>query len=537
MINKSQNAIDYLGYFDSQFGLLPIIASIKEFSNTKQNSLDLTNFLTRTRQLMALEESFSGPNTSKQQMIIQNQTKPEKILFDYPIHRNKLPRNFIEQIFSPLIENKKINAFEQDMPRGYKIQKNPNLMYPAHLPEEIREAINLPNQTKEIDVIERGLTDNYKIIGKRIQLTNDLIFEMDKLEGINFIHSVSGTKLSTISKEIASYPLVGTAQGFRDQTVIYLMSCLETHKQVPLENLNIELDHFFPKIFEKHSEINEIIKKCSVLCKPIGRQIYLTKLIARPKNSKIVCAIYFLTFSKDLIKDRKNPLMQLYRNLMKEFKGWDLYFPKNTLQTIRLTEVSVKGMITKQKNQPSFINEKIFSVSKCFIVVSNNKIIYGFEDAFTIQNLGNRTLEDFTSLLLEIEGISMKSYFLDEQNIIFVIGELKNSREEAELLFMTMDKVGLHTYSNIISSIVGVPFGDSVSPTQLILKQSSGKSSSGKKEKERFRIIENNKFIINLNQMDDEKTYRIQYDSSIYEISKTSAGVLKMKEIDYLVGI
>lgn len=36
--------------------------------------------------------------------------------------------------------------------------------------------------------------------------------------------------------------------------------------------------------------------------------------------------------------------------------------------------------------------------------------------------------------------------------------------------------------------------------------------------------------------MDYEKSYYIQYDNSVYEISKANDGVLKIKEVDYLDG-
>ena len=325
--------IDKLGVMDTEFGLMPALAAIlrhneKEFST----SFDISEFVTKMRQLMALEECFCSLNYEKSEQELNNITKPDYLLFDKRVINNKLPAKFLEKIFLPLINTTKHLLSYNYLHAGrYLVKKNRDFINnKPYVVKEIEDSFYLRNKiSSETLNWKNSPIDNPDSFIDRVELTCELFDELQRQNTVQFASlNFPNLEPSRSFDELWTLPLIGTIRNFPNQTVLYVMTYFQSHdRDIKLEQVNVQLDHVFPKIIQHHSKIKEIINKCAKMCRPMGgHECYITKMLARPFNSTGLCVVFFITFLKDIKmqKQERFPLKQLSDHARKNLK-WEVY--------------------------------------------------------------------------------------------------------------------------------------------------------------------------------------------------------------------
>ena len=328
----TRTPLDKLGIMDAAFGLIPALAAILKHNDQETiRSFDISEFVTRMRQFMILEECFCSLNHDKLDQELANVTKADFLIFDNRVENNKLPGNFLEKIFSPLIKNNKyLFSYNYKAVGHYLIKKNP-LFVTEHpyIVKDIGDIFYLQNKIKTGTLRwENSPIVNPDSFINRVELTCELFDELKKQNIVQFASSkLSNPELAKFYDELLTLPLIGTLREFPNQTVLYVMIYYQTHGEVELEKVNIQLDHLFPKIIQHHPKIRKIVSQCATFCKPSGgHDCYITKLLARPYDSTSICAVFFMTFLKDIKKSKqeKLPLKQLAEYVRTTLR-WEVY--------------------------------------------------------------------------------------------------------------------------------------------------------------------------------------------------------------------
>ena len=126
----------------------------------------------------------------------------------------------------------------------------------------------------------------------------------------------------------------------------------------------------------------------------------------------------------------------------------------------------------------SFFNE-IFRNANGFVVINNSKAVYSNHNNYFLEyDLQGVSTEDFLSFFMDAENIEIASYPLTDTSAIVVVGEPTGSKEEGQLLYAMIKKVGMTADDDLISCIIGSSFGSIIAGTMSVFTNAPALSSS-----------------------------------------------------------
>ena len=337
-MSNNLSSLNELGRIDVGFGLLPTMAAIKKEFHSKSPFSNLNEFIIQLRQFMALEDAFCGSEFDKSDSQLCNLTKPDFLLFEKATIGKNLPKDFIQRIFVPL-SPKYFSKYEplEKGKRCHKVTKNQN-KYDGNKPQLVDyllDKLNLPNKKFEDPYIMHNKPiHNPENFIKRVHTTNNLSILIEQEKIADYIKKSVDKKFKENISDFFQcqyiFPLVGTLRDFPEQTILYFMSYYKTTKQYELSTINTQLNNFIPSSLHNNENIMSILRQCAQSCKPNSHQCFVTKLLARQNQSKGLCVIYFVTFSKEIKKSKKDnfPIKQLYEYINNKLKDWKVYMSR-----------------------------------------------------------------------------------------------------------------------------------------------------------------------------------------------------------------
>ena len=337
---------------DAYFGFLPALAALQEnHMDTNQNVFDVNRFIIIMRQFMALEEMYCSHHKNKDDHLLEQFTKPDRLMFERAINTNNIP-GYPSDIFSQLKNDGYFKSFKKP-PKGKRywkiiskdknkksefllwLQESLNLKHPANIVYANFTHMNTIND--EYGFTPRAMhTMNLNQILRTKNILNDAKTKNPDLQ--------ENTKLANQYvnlKEIRS--LVGVIRPYPGQTVMYIMCHFKTKKEQSLEKTSRELDHFVPFACKWDKDLHLILNECAQMSNPRSNDCHIRKLLARPYQSpRDVCVIFFVTFLNDINRGPQNriPLRTFRHTAQDNLKDkWEFYMKRTEIYKFALKEM------------------------------------------------------------------------------------------------------------------------------------------------------------------------------------------------------
>jgi len=374
----SDNAtpLGILGVFDAHFGFLSAVAALKEHSHTITNNntdFDIKKLIIKLRQFMALEESYAGSDYAEKNS--EAYEEPENVEKDsesgadpdYVIKDSEICHFFEPDklLFEKAPDTRSIDKFEYfsefspeyftsyDIPpEGEKCYTVSKKIFKKHnrpfLAQPIKDALSLPYVLQSsVDFSNYSIINDERKFKKRVLLTEELNKQLVQLDIAEFVRKNSNVLKDMISQYdfSASLSLVGPIQQYDDQTVVHVLCHYTNSQKKKLAELSIELDDFVPFVFENHSGIKRILKKCANLCRPLGHKCFMGKILGTPLGSDDYCVLFFATFLNDIHRgpqrgpQRGTPIGNLIHDNRERLKAWDFYRRRAEIYSFSLDDV------------------------------------------------------------------------------------------------------------------------------------------------------------------------------------------------------
>ena len=465
------NPIDWLGVLDTHLGLLPVKGAINSI-DPKTSVLSLGEFTVSINQFMACLEGYCGPDCGKSESKICNLTKPHHLIFERAIQTNNI-RNYLKKSFS--------NHKKKDIPyflnvdkiktvkKCHLLLKEPKLIrkHPFVTKELVdalgppKTTLNITNVLTKVDnkskepIYDQRLTD-------RLIRTNELDIILNSSLYAEYLHAKLDRDVFATYDEKLVYPLVGTLWDRPDQTVLYFLSYYETKNPAKLGMDTVAaLDNFLPENLEKFADLDEKLVDCQKMClnRDKKNSVYLTKLLARPKNSSLVCVLYFVVFSKDILRSNMAnlPIKQLY-DVLKSGK-WDFFWPTAKEGLVSWTLFHTGSSTADKKRPMSVFFSAISSAAVGFVAINGDNAVFASKDhTFSSDSLNQQSLEEYLWSFGDLDVSKVRCYPLDDNSAVLSIGEVDHTIDSCSLLAKTMEKVGLVPDEGFISSLVGTNY-------------------------------------------------------------------------------
>ena len=341
------NTIKQLGLIDSNFGLIPIVASICKESSSNKSETTVRKLVQISRQLMTLNETYlAHSNKDVSDITSCKMTRPEKLFFEGEVPANYLGNHFTkEKILKQLESRDFIKKFFPTTQRMcYHIQKKDDKDSQFRVLKKINDYLSssqFTTKSKIVEITEAFPADEQQKqnISDRMKLTSDLIDVLLK-QNLTFtiikLEPLLQRRASTYENKM-NFPLVGVLRIDTEpvQYVLYVLSFYEyTGLQKKIKTVYNEITDYFCSIFNKNSELNSLLSNIRALSTSDVEPIcYMKSMVAQPKNvleygKKVVCVIQTFGFVRDLRSSSVHTYLPManLRDYITEI-GWEYYFP------------------------------------------------------------------------------------------------------------------------------------------------------------------------------------------------------------------
>ena len=336
---------------DAYFGFLPALAALQEnHMNENQNVFDVNRFIVVMRKFMALEEMYCSHKMDEDSHLLEQFTKPDRLLFERAINTNNIS-GYPDDIFSQLKDDGYFESFERP-PKGKRywkiISKNKDkkpqfLMW-------LQESLNMEPTANIVyaNFTHMNTINNEYEFKKRAEHTINLnqilrtknILNDAKTKNLDLKENKKLANQYVDLKEIRS--LVGIIRPYPGQTIMYIMCHFKTKTEQSLEKTSRELDHFVPFACKCDEDIRLILNECAKMSSPRSNDCHIRKLLARPYDSpRDVCVIFFVTFLNDINSGPQNRIpLQTFRGTAQHYlKGkWEFYMKRTEIYKFALKE-------------------------------------------------------------------------------------------------------------------------------------------------------------------------------------------------------
>jgi len=347
-MSANNSALTDIGIFDSGFGFLASLCAIKEqICKNAREPYDVNELIIRTRQIMGLLESSCGSEYDSKKQTLYGLTKPDFLLFKEKITDGNI-HAFIDKIkerldpfFLRCYPPSKIND-RWTVTTTQKAKK-------PKIHDKIESFLSLPNKVaNDRHMVHLQTIKNDDDFQTRMIITSELLVKLEKFDFDKFINK----KPYNIKDILDEYkikitlPLVGTIRKYQitdhepntdknyHQKVMYFMTLYENDVDKSLEKIERELDNLIPSILEE-SELHKLVSKSEIGCHPGSNQCYVSKFLARPKNSNVVCVLYFVAFKRIILEIPSMPIRDLYSYASRKLK-WDVWMNRRNIYSFPL---------------------------------------------------------------------------------------------------------------------------------------------------------------------------------------------------------
>ena len=483
---------DLLGILDQPLGIIPneiARRSHKDTKHSKKNSIDskspdllsLYDYVINLNQNMSVLEGYCGKEFDKTKVTIERLTQAHGITFERKIE----PKDYASYLLDSfsLKKNGDIYFLNKDKVRtnlgnnSHPIEKNDIFVrdYP-HIVTSLQDVIDKPNNFNEINEItnkEKFKDSSLKKINftkflDRFNLANKFDSCVKSKNYEEFLLTNISQYLKTNYEEKTFHSHIGIIRNHPDQTIFLFLNCYDTTEIQELEDANAALDHFVPDALEYFTDMRNLICKGEQLCKNRDKQPYcrITKILARPIQSKKICVLYFVSFTNSIFFDEreKNLPPGMLRNYLNKSifkKGWEIYWPKkNRVRSWKIFPTEGFNPMKIDTGKSNILKSISMGLGG-FIAINNHKVVYGSKDGnIQKERLENSQVDNFLFSIQQItHNSSVRCYPYDKGNsVVLSIGKLFSTDYEAKLLNRTMKEADIVPRTNFISSLVGVSF-------------------------------------------------------------------------------
>ena len=109
-------------------------------------------------------------------------------------------------------------------------------------------------------------------------------------------------------------------------------------------------------------------------------------------------------------------------------------------------------------NNMSSLLSEIESFQRGFVVANSNEAIIASDKNNVIKrNLQELSLEKFVTSFLNFRNLKIRSYPLGINSAIIILGEIKHSKEEGELLLSLTKEMKIDVKNHTVSALIGIP--------------------------------------------------------------------------------
>ena len=262
--------------------------------------------------------------------------RPLHLLFSENIRNNQLGKKHLENIFNPFLRSGHIKNIKYNVTKGcHEITTNP--MPQDNLIDCIRSGLFL-NPTIQLSRKQSTPTgvDSIHKLNERMHLTNALLsyLSANDIVSLAIKYKPELQERANNFQNLLTIPLVGTATGYPNECVVYLMVCFEYEEKTNLNIASKELKNIVSSAFTNDDQLNIYLKHFGLTGRPIEK-CRVRWLLSNHPIYPMICGLYCFTFTNHMFDALNNFAFNTLRDACYA-KKWEVWSNRSESDTIHL---------------------------------------------------------------------------------------------------------------------------------------------------------------------------------------------------------